>query len=303
MARQSNGNYLQPANTAAISSQSISSTAFNALITDIGTEITNSVDRGGRSAMTAALPMGGQKITGMADPAASTDGATKNYVDTTTAAFFSTGDVKLTIKTVADAGWVLLTSPSFGNGTIGSSGSGANLRANADTQALFNLVFNNYSDANAPLLTSGGAATTRAAQTNAATAWAANCRIQIGFFAGRALGIAGNPPDLPSNRNLGDHPGEETHTLTLTEIPTGITSSGTNTINVNSSQFTGVGGSIFSSNAGSGTGFSFYLPGGAALNVLPSTGNNAIGVASNNTSGGAHNNMQPTSFINAMIKL
>jgi hypothetical protein len=38
---------------------------------------------------------------GMADPTVSTDGATKNYVDTTTAAFLSTGDVKLTLKTAA----------------------------------------------------------------------------------------------------------------------------------------------------------------------------------------------------------
>ena len=53
--------------------------------------------------MTAALPMGGQKITGAADPTVATDVATKNYVDTTTATFFSTGDVKLTFKIVADA--------------------------------------------------------------------------------------------------------------------------------------------------------------------------------------------------------
>jgi hypothetical protein len=97
VSRQANGTYLQPANTAAVSATTISSPAFNTLITDIGTEITNSVDRGGRSAMTAALPMGNQKITGMADPTVSTDATTKNYVDTLFAAFFSTGDLKPTL--------------------------------------------------------------------------------------------------------------------------------------------------------------------------------------------------------------
>jgi hypothetical protein len=82
MSRQANGVYLPPANTAAVSNQPIGSAAFNTLITDIGTEITNSVDRLGRSAMQAALPMGNNKITGLATPTVSTDAATKNYVDT-----------------------------------------------------------------------------------------------------------------------------------------------------------------------------------------------------------------------------
>jgi len=63
MPRQNDGSYQQPAATAAVSAATISSSAFNTLITDIGTELTNSVDRAGRSAMTAALPMGSQKNT------------------------------------------------------------------------------------------------------------------------------------------------------------------------------------------------------------------------------------------------
>lgn len=80
MPRQANGTYQQPANTSAVSNATIGSSANNTLITDIGTELTNSLDRAGRSSMTAALPMGGNKITGMADPVATTDAATKNYV-------------------------------------------------------------------------------------------------------------------------------------------------------------------------------------------------------------------------------
>lgn len=81
MPRQANGTYQQPAGTAAVSGAVISSTANNTLITDIGAEITNSVDRGGRSAMTATLPMGGNKISNLGAPAVATDAATKGYVD------------------------------------------------------------------------------------------------------------------------------------------------------------------------------------------------------------------------------
>jgi len=239
--------------------------------------------------------MGGNKVTGAADPTVATDLATKNYVDTTTAAFFSTGDVKLTIKTVADTGWILVTSNSFGNGTIGSATSGANIRANADTQSLFNLLFSNFSDANAPLFTSGGAATTRAAQTNAATAWAANCRMQVGFFAARTLGITGNPGDL-TNRNLGDHVGEENHLLSTSEMPAhnhGITDPGHTHPQANAPAGGQVGGFLQQNTSG------------VLANVVPTpTFSNTTGITINNAGGGsAHNNMPPTAFLNCMIKL
>jgi len=86
MPRQANGTYQQPAGTAAVSGATISSTANNTLITDIGAEITNSVDRGGRSAMTATLPMGGNKISNLGAPATGSDATTKDYVDTAVAA-------------------------------------------------------------------------------------------------------------------------------------------------------------------------------------------------------------------------
>lgn len=307
MSRQANGTYLQPANTAAVSGQTISSTAFNTLITDIATEITNSVDRGGRSAMTAPLPMGGQKITGMADPTVATDGATKNYVDSSAA--FTTGDVKLTLKNVADTGWIYVSQQTSANGTIGSAGSGATVRANPDTQPLFNLIFTNLSDANAPLLTSGGAATTRAAQTNAATAWAANCRIQVGFLSGRALGVAGNPPDLISSRFLGDHIGAETVTLAAGNIPTITASNASQAITVGLP--TGAARFAYSSNgdllayssAGSGAFVSQYSAGNnwALANGL--SANNSISTTYTNASPTAISTYQPTAFLNCMIKL
>jgi hypothetical protein len=82
--RQSNGTYVAPSNTAAVSGQTISSTAYNSLTSDLGTEITNSLDREGRSAMQANLPMGSYLINNLGTPVASTDAATKGYIDTAT---------------------------------------------------------------------------------------------------------------------------------------------------------------------------------------------------------------------------
>jgi hypothetical protein len=295
--RQANGTYLAPANTSAISGQSISSVAFNTLETDIGTEITNSLDRGGRSAMTGPLPMGGQKITGMADPTAATDGATKNYVDTATATFFGTGDIKLTLKTVADSGWLL-----FDDGTFGNAGSGSSNNNSVANLALFTLFFNNLSDAAAPILTSGGGATTRAAQTNAATAWASLCRMSLPKTLGRALAVAGSGSGLTA-RALGSTTGVESESTTLAQLPTGITSANAGAINlsVTTSSSVGVGNSpILFSSGGNGA----NTP--AGVSTVNSTGTIPIGsatVTSNNTSGAAHSLMQPTVFLNAMVKI
>ena len=82
MPRQANGTYLQPANTTAVSGTTISSSAYNTLQTDLGNEITNSVDRGGRSAMAANLNLGSYQINNLANPSNSTDAANKAYADT-----------------------------------------------------------------------------------------------------------------------------------------------------------------------------------------------------------------------------
>lgn len=299
MPRQSNGSYLPPANTAAVSGTTISSTAFNTLETDIGTEITNSLDRQGRSAMQANLPMGSNKITGMADPTVSTDAATKNYVDTTTAAFFSTGDMKPTLKNVADAGWIL-----FDDGTFGSATSGSSSRANADAQSLFTLFFNNMSDTAAPLFTSGGGATTRAAQVSAANAWAANCRMSLPKTLGRVLGMAGAGSGLTS-RALGVAVGAETVALaqnqlpnvspTFTGIQQGVSSNNTN-VNLGGTLIGGItsgGGGIVVSNGP-------LVTGQVSMTFTPS---GVISSINGNVAQASTLIMQPTTFVNWMVKL
>jgi hypothetical protein len=125
---------------------------------------------------------------------------------------FTTGDLKPTHKTAADTGWILWV-----DGTIGSAGSGSSVRANADTQALFTLYYGGYVDAICPLLTSAGAATTRAAQGAAATAFGAGCRMTLPRGPGRSVGVAGSGSGLTA-RSLGVSIGAETHVQTFNEL-------------------------------------------------------------------------------------
>lgn len=175
---------------------------------------------------------------------------------------FTTGDVKLTLKTTADTGWVLMN-----DGTIGNASSGATTRANADTEQLFTLIWNNT--ANSDCAVSGGRGASASAD------FAANKTIALPKALGRALAGYGAGSGLTS-RALAAITGTETHTLTTAEIPAHSHSSGT----TSSSQ---LGGARFTT--------------GSAADTA------AISTATDGGSGGAHANMQPTVFLNVMIKL
>ncbi len=171
----------------------------------------------------------------------------------------TTGDVKLTYKTVPDSGYVLADDGSIGNAT-----SSASNRANADTSALFTLLYDNMSDAECPVSGGRGA--------NAAADFAADKNLTIPITLGHAIGIAGAGSGLTA-RTLGDTVGEETHAQTIAEIAAHTHTKGVNlTANV-----AGTDNSILNHPTASNTG---------------STG-----------SGTAFNVVQPTSFMNIMIKL
>jgi hypothetical protein len=87
---------------------------------------------------------------------------------------FTTGDVKLTLKTIADVSWVLMNDKS-----IGSASSGATGRANTDTEPLYTLIWTNIIDQWAPVTGGRGA--------SAAADFAANKPLFLPKTLGRAL--------------------------------------------------------------------------------------------------------------------
>lgn len=87
MARDSSGNYSAPSNSfnPAVNGATISETDWNATLADIETEMTDSLSRSGKGGMSAVLDMNGYKVQEVGTPSASTDAATKGYVDTAVA--------------------------------------------------------------------------------------------------------------------------------------------------------------------------------------------------------------------------
>lgn len=213
---------------------------------------------------------------------------------------FTTGDAKITFKTSADTGWILAN-----DGTIGNAASGGTTRANADTAALFSLLWTNTTNANCAV--SGGRGGSAAAD------FAANKTIAIPKALGRALALAGSGSGLTA-RALAFAVGEEAHALTSGE-------NGTHTHTVTDP---GHAHSLWSSNGGlnastveglsaagawqvagginNGGSQSYVATAPVGGNAYVSTDTTGITNA-NSGSGTAHNTMQPTAFVNFMIKL
>ena len=80
----------------------IDQTAFAAEMADIANELTNSLDRLGRSPMQAVLAMGGFKISNVGAPVAQTDAA--RLADLAT--YLQPGAVQIFAMSVAPAGWL-----------------------------------------------------------------------------------------------------------------------------------------------------------------------------------------------------
>lgn len=198
---------------------------------------------------------------------------------------FSTGDAKITFKQTADGGWLMMNDQ-----TIGDASSGATF-ASSTAQALFTLFYNSpFSDSSVPILTSTGSSTTRGAQGTASAAWAAHCRLTLPLQLGRSIAVAGSGAGLTAF-TLGQNTGSNTHALTAAEAPllTYTDEGHLHAIALLSNTVGGAGGSAAQGTSQSGT---------STLN----TSTNFASITSN-AGGGAHTNMQPTTFWNVMIKL
>lgn len=73
--RNGSGTYVLPAGQPVVTGTTVSSTVFNTLTTDLANALTTSVCTDGQTPMTANLPMGTNKITGMGNGTVSTDAA------------------------------------------------------------------------------------------------------------------------------------------------------------------------------------------------------------------------------------
>ncbi len=175
-----------------------------------------------------------------------------------------TGDIKTSLLSSAPNGWVAMDDRSIGN-----VGSAATNRANQDTFQLYKTIWDGVNNTWAPV--SGGRGASAIAD------FVANKTLTLPLSLGRALAGAGSGAGL-TPRVLGENAGEETHTLTIAEMPahTHPPLSGT--------AFVQAGGAATES-SGAGVSHSFGVTTGAR------------------GSGDAHNNMPPTSFFNVFIKL
>ena len=121
----------------------------------------------------------------------------------------------------------------------------------------------------------------------------------IGDLRGRVTAARDNMGGSPANRltasyfvasdnGIGTPGGSESQTLSLAQLPTGIASGGNNNISVLSTPPVQNTTSGNSAQGGGALGIATFIT------QVFSTGVNAISVTSNNTSGGAHANVQPT---------
>lgn len=193
----------------------------------------------------------------------------------------TTGDVQPTFKTVAKPTWVMMN-----DGSIGNAASGGTTRANADTEALFTLLWNNIINTWAPV--SGGRGASAVAD------FAANKTLTLPKALGRALAVSGTGAGLTA-RALGENLGKEKHALTDAE-------NGPHVHGVNDP------GHAHTSAAGPGPGSPNLDPISANTQQLASvgtsTGVNTGGITIQSAGAGTpHENMQPSAFMNVMIKL
>lgn len=80
MPRDGSGNYSLPSGNPVVTGTTISSTTFNNTASDIATALAASLAANGEKVPTANLPMGGYKLTGLADGSSAQDSATTGQV-------------------------------------------------------------------------------------------------------------------------------------------------------------------------------------------------------------------------------
>lgn len=191
----SNGNYSLPPGYLAVPGQTILASQHNPSLEDIAAALSQVVYRSGVAPLGGNLSAAGFKITNAAN--GTSDG---DYVNVSQLNDVIASIVAATVPTGAVAGFRRLTPPSGwikeNGGTIGNVASGATNRANADTVALFTLLWETFDQTMLPIQNSAGAVTTRGA--SAAADFAAAKRMPLfdtrtRFIRGADDGLGGDP--------------------------------------------------------------------------------------------------------------
>jgi len=193
----SSGNYALPSGYLAVSGQTILASQHNPSLEDIGASLSQVLLRSGVAPMTGPINMNGFRITGLAEPTADSNAATKAYIDglvaTATTRLVPTGTLAAFRMTTAPTGWI-----KENGGSIGNLSSGATTRANSDTEALFSLLWTNFDNTTLIIQASDGTATTRGA--SAAADFAANKRMPL--FDSRSRYLRGADDGLAYDTDL-----------------------------------------------------------------------------------------------------
>ena len=224
------GNYSLPSGYLAVSGQTILATQHNPPLEDIASSLSQLLLRSGVAPMTGPLNLNGFKALNL--PVSTAAGDAVEYtqlqavissvttLDTTlraliTASSIPTGQRGSFFMQAAPTGWII------GNGgTIGSATSGSTTRANADTEALFTLFWNNFTNGTLPIFNSDGSVSSRGA--SAAVDFAANKRLRIfdlrtRYDRGADLGLGFNT-SLFVGTTQADSVGPHRHTLPRTSV-------------------------------------------------------------------------------------
>lgn len=208
---------------------------------------------------------------------------------------FTTGDVKYTFQAGPPAGWISLSNVSNLQ-TIGSAASGATLRANADTQALYVMLYTNLSDALAPV--SGGRS------GNAVNDFNANKTLSVPQLAGKSPMGAGAAGGGLSIRIYGTTYGEENHVLLTSELavhfhPAGISDSG------HAHSYTRLSGGLRNDGTSALTVNTSQIGDTTGVSLTGVRVSSPNGVDTTYSAGGnvAHNTIHPVITLNVFVKL